>query len=86
MGDENIDPQERNKYIVRSLIEEAITSSQIEGASTTRLVAKNLIHTGRKPKDRSEKMILNNYRAMESIRKLRNKRLTQQLVLSLIHI
>lgn len=86
MGDKNIDPQERNKYIVRSLIEEAITSSQIEGASTTRLVAKNLIHTGRKPKDRSEKMILNNYRAMESIRELRNERLTQQLVFDLHEI
>ena len=86
MGDKKIDPQERNKYIVRSLIEEAITSSQIEGASTTRLVAKNLIRTGRKPKDRSEEMILNNYRAMESIGELRNERLTQQLVFNLHEI
>ena len=87
-GDKNIDidPQTRNKYIVRSLIEEAIASSQIEGASTTRLMAKNLIRTGRKPRDTSEEMILNNYRAMERIRRLKDKPLTQQLVFDLHEI
>lgn len=86
MGDKNMDPQERNKYIIRSLMEEAITSSQIEGASTTRLVAKNLIRTGREPRDRSEKMILNNYRAMESIRGLKNEPLTQEMVFNIHEI
>ena len=86
MRDKNMDPQERNKYIVRSLMEEAITSSQIEGASTTRPMAKNLIRTGRKPRDRSEKMILNNYRAMESIRGLKNEPLTQELVFNIHEI
>ncbi|MCY3625497.1 MAG: Fic family protein, partial [Candidatus Dadabacteria bacterium] len=47
--DKSIGPHTRDRHLVRSLIEEAITSSQIEGASTTRLVAKNLIQTGRKP-------------------------------------
>ena len=84
--DKNIDPHTRDRYIIRSLIEEAITSSQIEGASTTRLVAKNLIRTGRKPKDRSEEMILNNYRAMEEIRRLKNEPLTQQLVFNIHEI
>ena len=32
-------PQTRDKYLVRSLMEEAITSSQLEGAVTTREVA-----------------------------------------------
>lgn len=81
--DKNIDSQAMDQYIIRSLIEEAITSSQIEGASTTRLVAKNLIRTGRRPKDRSEEMILNNYRAMGSIRELKNEPMTQQLVFNL---
>ena len=84
--DKNIDPQTRDRYIIRSLMEEAITSSQIEGASTTHLVAKNLIRTGRKPKDRSEEMILNNYRAMKSIRELKNEPLTQQLMFNLHEI
>ncbi len=82
----DIDPHTRDRYIIRSLIEEAITSSQIEGASTTRLVAKNLIQTGRKPRDRSEEMILNNYRAMESIRRLKNEPLTQELVFNIHEI
>lgn len=56
-----------DRYIVRSLIEEAITSSQIEGAATTRRVAKQMIRTGRLPRDRSEQMILNNYSAMRQI-------------------
>lgn len=81
--DKNMDLHTRDRYIIRSLIEEAITSSQIEGASTTRLVAKNLIRTGRKPRDRSEEMILNNYRAMESIRELKNEPLTRQLVFNI---
>jgi Fic family protein len=76
-------PETRDRYIVRSLMEEAITSSQIEGASTTRVVAKEMIRSARKPRDRSERMILNNYRAMHEIRQLRNKPLTPQVVLRL---
>jgi len=53
-----------DRYLVSSLVEEAIASSQLEGASTTRRVAKELIETGRQPRDRSEQMILNNYKAM----------------------
>ena len=46
-----------DRYLVSSLVEEAITSSQLEGASTTRPVAKELLATGRRPRDRSEQMI-----------------------------
>lgn len=60
-------PATRSRYILSSLAEEAITSSQLEGASTTRLVAKEMIRTGRKPVDASERMILRNYEAMRYI-------------------
>ena len=50
-------PETRDSYLVRSLIEESITSSQLEGASTTRDVAKRMIREGRGPRDRSERMI-----------------------------
>ena len=56
--------QSSDRYLVSSLVEEAISSSQLEGASTTRRVAKQLLMTGREPRDRSERMIVNNYRAM----------------------
>ena len=54
----------RNRYLVSSLVEEAITSSLLEGAATTRRVAKELLRTHREPHDTSERMILNNYLAM----------------------
>lgn len=79
-------PATRDRYVVSSLIEEAITSSQLEGAATSRRVAKEMIRTGREPVDRSEKMILNNYRAMQRITELRNDDLTPQLILEIHRI
>ncbi|MDE0446476.1 MAG: Fic family protein [Spirochaetaceae bacterium] len=73
----------RNQFIVNSLIEEAIASSQLEGASTTRAVAAEMIRAGRRPRDRSEQMILNNYLAMDAIRRLRDKSLTDDAVMDL---
>ncbi len=52
-------------HLVDRLVEEAITSSQLEGAATTRAVAGELLRSGRNPRTRSEQMILNNYWAME---------------------
>jgi Fic family protein len=73
-------PQTRDTYLFRSIVEEAITSSQLEGASTTRRVAKSMIQEGRPPRTRSEKMILNNYEAMRYIRQFIDKPLTPELV------
>ena len=71
------------KYIISSLMEEAIASSIIEGAATTRKVAKEMLKTRRKPKDKSEKMIINNYRAMEKISKKRGEKLTPSFLLEI---
>ena len=60
----------RGQYLVSSLVEEAITSSLLEGAATTRRVAKELLRTGRKPRDTSERMVLNNYLAMQAAEEL----------------
>jgi len=75
--------QTRDHYIVSSLIQESITSSQLEGAATTREIAKELLRTGRAPRDRSERMILNNYHTMQRIRELRDVALTPERVLEL---
>jgi Fic family protein len=79
-------PSTRDRYIVNSLIEEAIRSSQLEGASTSRKVAKEMIRSGRRPKDRSEQMILNNYNAMQRIVELRDKDFTPELICELHRI
>ncbi len=68
---------------MRSLVEEAISSSQIEGAATTRIVAKEMLRTGRKPKDQSEKMIYNNFQSMQMIKNHLNEPLSKELILEL---
>jgi Fic family protein len=83
MPDLITNPETKDRYLVSSLIEEAITSSQLEGAATTRLVAKELIRTGRRPRDRSEQMILNNFRTMQRISELQHERLTTSVVLDI---
>lgn len=75
--------QEKEKYLISSLIEEAITSSQIEGAITTRKVAKEMIRSGRKPRDVNERMILNNYITMRHIVEIKGEKLTPDLILSI---
>ncbi len=75
--------QTRNTYLIRSLIEEAINSSQLEGASTTRDVAKEMIRQDRTPADKSEQMIFNNYQAMQFISEIKNEDLTPSIVFEL---
>ena len=76
----------RQRYLVSSLMEEAIRSSQLEGATTSRREAKELLQTGRKPKDRSEQMILNNYRGLQFMREDMGGELTPDGVLALHRI
>jgi hypothetical protein len=52
----------------------------LEGAVTTREVAKEMIRSGRKPRDNSEQMILNNYVTMQRIRTLKASALSPSLV------
>ncbi len=80
MPDQILDPTTRNRYVVSSLIRESITSSQLEGATTTRRVAQDMLHSGRKPRDKSEQMIFNNYQTMQRILEIKNKRLTPGIV------
>lgn len=76
-------PDVRDGYIISALLQESITSSQLEGAVTTREVAKEMLRTGRPPRDKSERMILNNYRTMQRIQDLRSETLTPELVFEL---
>ena len=82
-SDQILKPETRDRYLVSSLIEEAVTSSQLEGASTTKPVAKEMIRSGRKPKDRSEQMILNNFRAMQLIGESKGSSLEPEHVLEI---
>lgn len=78
--------QARQHYLVNSLMEEAIRSSQLEGATTSRKAAKEMLRSGRTPKDRSERMILNNYVALQFMREGIGKELTPSAILTLHRI
>lgn len=73
------------RFLVNSNMEEAIRSSQLEGATTSRLAAKELLRSRRAPRDRSELMIVNNYRAVQFIKEMGSE-LTPDLVLELHRI
>lgn len=79
-GSSIIPKEDRTRYLMSSIMEESIASSQIEGAVTTRQVAKEMLRTQRKPRDTSERMILNNYRTMQMIVENKNQKLTPELL------
>lgn len=73
----------KNEYIINSLIEESITSSQLEGAATTRKIAKKMLLEGRVPRNKNERMIYNNYLAMQFIKENSNEALTPEMIIEL---
>lgn len=80
----DIDDQLRHKFIVRGIMEEAIASSQLEGANTTRKAAKQMLMEGRKPKTKDERMVLNSYQAMKLVEEeLKDKKLDYDLLMHL---
>ncbi|MFZ1249753.1 MAG: Fic family protein [Candidatus Saccharimonadales bacterium] len=58
---------EQQSFLTRGVLEEAIASSQLEGASVTRKQAKDMIAENRAPKNKSEWMAYNNYQMMLKI-------------------
>lgn len=76
---------DKNKqyYLLSSIMEEAIASSQMEGASTTRKVAKEMLRKQAKPKDKSQQMILNNYNTIRYLSAHKDQGLTPELLLNI---
>lgn len=61
-------------------MDEAITSSQLEGASTTTRVARDLLQSGRKARTEDEQMIVGNARLMQAITMNLNEPLSVGLI------
>lgn len=77
-------PSNRQIFINRGIIEEAIASSQLEGAHTTRAAAKKMIIEKREPRNNSERMILNNFNTINAIEETyKNMPLTKDLLLEI---
>ncbi len=62
-----LNTSEQQSFLTRGVLEEAIASSQLEGASVTRKQAKDMIAENRTPRDKSEWMAYNNYQMMQKI-------------------
>lgn len=70
LGTKSIIPAtDKNYYLISSIMEEAIASSQMEGASTTRRIAKDMLRKRLKPVNKSQQMIVNNFETISKISK-----------------
>ena len=74
---------EKKYYLSSSLMEEAIYSSIMEGASTTRVVAKDMLRKKKSPQNKSQQMIANNYNTIQYIVEHKDEPLTEE---TLLHI
>ena len=75
-----ISEDSKERYLVSSLMEEAIFSSQMEGAATTRRVAKDMLRKKMSPKDKSQQMIANNYQTIQFVVQNQDTPLTVELL------
>lgn len=82
-ADSTIDANNKEQYLVSSLMEEAIYSSQMEGAATTRKVAKEMLKKKMTPKDKSQQMIHNNYQTIQFIVSHKDEPLSEELLLQI---
>ena len=73
----------KDQYLVSSLMEEAISSSKMEGAVTTRKVAKEMLRKRVTPKDKSQQMIFNNYQTIQFVAENRDRPFSKELLLKI---
>lgn len=75
--------KEKENLVISGLMEEAINSSQMEGANTERKVALEMLSTQRTPKTSGEKMIMNNFVAMRKLDDWKHRPLDEDFILEL---
>jgi len=75
--------EEASGHEFDSLMEESLTSSVLEGAVVTRSEAREMIRLQRQPTSEHERMVLNNYRTMRLLGRLKEKPLTPEVILAI---
>jgi len=78
-----IPESDKQRYLISSIMEEAIASSQLEGAITARKKAKELLRKKKKPSNKSEQMIVNNYLTIKYIVENKKQKLTKDTLLKI---
>ena len=76
-------PDDQKRYLIGALCEEAIASSEIEGAVVTRKEAKEMLLRNQKPQNRDEQMVANNFRTIQKLNQCRDQPLTVELLLEI---
>lgn len=76
----SINRSTQTHYLVHSLMEEAISSSILEGAATTEKKAKEMLVSGRKPVSHADKMIYNNYVTIKQLDSFKDEPLSVDLL------
>ena len=79
--DNDAQSPEKKYYLSSSLMEEAIYSSKMEGASTTRMIAKDMLRKKKSPQNKSQQMIVNNYNTIQYIVDHKDDPLTEESLL-----
>lgn len=73
----------RHRLLLSAVREEAVQSSLLEGAATTRRVAKEMLRTGRAPRTTGERMVANNHALLVEIAHRRSDELSVADLLAL---
>lgn len=76
----------RKRMVLSSVREEAVQSSLLEGAATPPHEAKEMLRTQRAPRTPGERMVVNNYRAMQYIQRHVKQEITAAGILDLHRI
>lgn len=74
------DAPSRDRYVMHAIMEEAISSSVLEGADTTRQKARALLRSGEKAEGKSEQMIVNNYHTIQWLQDKVGEPLSPELI------
>lgn len=75
-----IPEDDKRGYLVSSIMEEAIASSQLEGATSSREEAKKMLRRGDEPQNKDERMILNNYKTIQKIKEVDQSEMSLELL------
>lgn len=79
-------PKIAREYLIDALIDEALNSSIIEGAFSTKKRTIELVNKKYKPVNNSEQMILNNYKALEYVLENLHRVIDESVVLDIYRI
>ncbi len=78
-----ISAEDKKRYLVSSVMEEAIASGQLAGSATARKKAKEMLRQNKRPADISDQVIVNTYATIKKIIEIKSEPLTKENLLEL---